>query len=393
MRCMARIFTSCTLTPYMADASNPFKFATPLEPPEDLVGRDEDLKKLERLARAGTDALLEAPLRYGKTSLLTAAAHRWRQHAQALAVWVDFSAVLTVEEAARRIRDAFEDTRSHGSLSELLREMVASIRLRLDPVEPGPARSGTEIDPAAMLHGLLEVPHEVARRTGRRALVSFDEFQDVLSVPGLDGLLRSHIQHHAEHVTYVFSGSEPSLLAALFADRGRPLYGQAKPMALKPIAPALLASAIVERFTATGRSAGEGGQRIADLGAGHPQRTMLLAWHLWNVTPAGGTATLEHAQRAVTDALTDRRPELDAIYQAMSTVEQRVAVAVAHGLAPSGSRAQRATGIRNRSAAGHAANTLVERGQFVREPDEGVRLADPLLASYLRARHPLSEIG
>ena len=374
----------------MPDATNPFKFATPLEPPEDLVGRGEDLAKLERLARAGTYTLLEAPRRYGKTSLLKAAAHRWREDDQALAVWVDFSAVLTVEEAARRIHDAYEDSRSHGRLSDLLRELVASIRLRLGPVELGPVRAAGEVDQGAMLHRLLDVPLEVARRTGQRALVSFDEFQDVLAVPGLDGLLRSHIQHHADHVTYVFSGSEPSLLAALFADRARPLYGQAKPMQLKPIAPELLASAIAEKFAATGRRAGEAGPRVAELGAGHPQRTMLLAWHLWELTPAGSSATLEQAQGALTDALTDRRPELDAIYHALSTVEQRVAVAVAHGLAPSGSRAQRATGIRNRSAAGQAANTLIERGQLTKNADGGVRLVDPLLASYLRARHPLA---
>ena len=246
-------------------------------------------------------------------------------------------------------------------------------------------------DQSAALHRLLEVPIEVAHRTGRRALVAFDEFQDVLSVPGLDGLLRSHIQHHAELVTYVFSGSEPSLLSSLFADRARPLYAQAKPMRLGPIAPELLADAIAEKFNATGRSAGEGGQAVAQFGAGHPpQRTMLLVWHLWELTARDASASLELAQRALTDAVTDRRAELDAIWQTLTTVEQRVAVAVAHGLAPSGSRAQRATGIRNRSAARQAANTLIERGQLVREDEHQVRLVDPLLATYLRARHPIS---
>jgi len=321
---------------------------------------------------------------------LKAAAHRWRENDQALAVWVDFSAVLTIEEAARRVRDAYEDTRSHGRLSDLLRELIASIRLRLGPVELGAARQAAEVDQAMMLHRLLDVPFAVAERTGHRALVAFDEFQDVLSVPGLDGLLRSHIQHHDEHVTYVFSGSEPSLLAALFADRARPLYGQAKPMQLKPIPPQLLAQAIADKFDATGRGAGEGGPRLAEIGAGHPQRTMLLAWHLWELTDAGSSATLELAQQALADALTDRRAELEAFSQALSTVEQRVMVAVAHGLAPSGSRAQRATGIRNRSAARQAANTLLERGQLTNQADGGVRLVDPLLASYLRVRHPLS---
>ena len=372
-------------------ATNPFRFATPLERAEDLVGRDGDLQQLERLGRSGTYTLLEAPRRYGKTSLLKVAANRWRSQDRALAVWVDFSSVLTVEEAARRIDDAYQDTRAHGRLSDLLRELVASIRLRLGPVELGPVRPGGGADQSAALHRLLEVPVELAHRTGQRALVAFDEFQDVLSVPGLDGLLRSHIQHHADRVTYVFSGSEPSLLSALFADRARPLYAQAKPMRLGPIPPELLADSIAEKFKATGRAAGEGGQAVAEFGAGHPQRTMLLAWHLWELTEPGVSATLELAQQALTDAVTDRRAELDAIWQTLTTVEQRVAVAVAHGLAPSGSRAQRATGIRNRSTARQAANALRERGQLTREDEHTVRLVDPLLATYLRARHPISQ--
>ena len=169
------------------ERTNPFRFATPLERPEDLVGRDGELETLERLGRSGTYTLLEAPRRYGKTSLLKAGAHRWRDQDGALAVWVDFSAVLTVEEASRRIDDAYQDVRAHGRLSDLLRELVASIRLRLGPVEVGPVRPAVGVDPSAALHRLLEVPVEVAHRTGRRALVAFDEFRDVLWSPGWMG--------------------------------------------------------------------------------------------------------------------------------------------------------------------------------------------------------------
>jgi len=380
-------------SPYMNSegATNPFRFSTPLERPEDLVGRDTELGMLERLGRSGTYTLLEAPRRYGKTSLLKAAGRRWRERDGGLSVWVDFSAVLTIDEAARRIQDAYEDARAHGRLSELLRELVASIRLRVGPVELGATRgSSLVVDQASLLHRLLEVPVEVSHRTGKRALVAFDEFQDVLAVPGLDGLLRSHIQHHSEHVTYVFAGSEPSLLSSLFADRARPLYGQAKPMALGPIAPELLAGSIARKFDATDRAAGEGGQTIAGIAAGHPQRTMLLAWQLWELTSPRETATVELAHRALAEVIADRRPELDATWHALSTVEQRVAVAVAHGLAPSGSRAQRATGIRNRGAARQAANSLLEHGQLRRAPHGAAQLVDPLLAIYLRDRHPLA---
>lgn len=382
----------CTLSQSMTrmEPPNPFRFSTPLERSDDLVGRDGELAALERLGRSGTYTMLEAPRRYGKTSLLKAAAWRWREQSQALALWVDFSAVLTIDEAARRIEDAYEDARAHGKLSDLLRELVASVHLRLAPLELAPPRgAASDLDHAAALHRLLEIPMEVAHRTGHRALVTFDEFQDVLSVPGLDGLLRSHIQHHADRVTYVFAGSEPSMLTSLFVDRARPLYGQAKPLQLPPIAPELLADSIARRFAETDRTAGEGGQAVASLGAGHPQRTMLLAWQLWELTPRGDVATLELAHQALAVVIADRRPELDATWRSLSTVEQRVAVAVAHGLAPSGSRAQRATGIRNRSAAGQAANALVAVGQFRRNPDGHVQLVDPLFASYLRNRHPL----
>ena len=166
------------------EPSNPFRFSTPLERSDDLVGRDTELTTLERLGRSGTYTSLEAPRRYGKTSLLKAAAWRWREQSEALAVWVDFSAVLTIDEAARRIEDAFEDSRTHGALSDLLRELVASVHLRLGPLELAPQRGVTpELDHAAALHRLLEIPMEVAHRTGHRALVTFDEFRTSSAFP------------------------------------------------------------------------------------------------------------------------------------------------------------------------------------------------------------------
>lgn len=192
--------------------------------------------------------MLEAPRRYGKTSLLKHCAGAWQQRG-GLAVWVDFSRVLTTEEAARRLEGALAG--DHGTWQELVADLLRTIRLRFGPVELG---AGAALAPAEgqRLHELLEVPARAARHESRRSLVCLDEFQDVLAVPGLDGIIRSHVQHHAEHVSYVFSGSEPSLLRSLFTDRARPLYAQAKPMRLGAIAPERLHAHITERFAAGG---------------------------------------------------------------------------------------------------------------------------------------------
>lgn len=368
---------------------NPFLFDRPLERVEDLVGRDGDLGELMRLSRQRTYTLIEAPRRYGKTSVLKVLADQWREDG-ALAVRVDFSGLLTVEEAARRVHDAYDHADAHGRLTELLRELLRNVRPRVGPVEVGGLGS-SQVDLAAQLHGLLEMPVSVAARTGKRSLVAFDEFQDVLAVPGLDGLLRSHVQHHGEQATYLFAGSEPSLLRELFGERSRPFYGQAHSVRLGRIAPTLLADAIADRFRATERNAGEGGQIVAEVGAGHPQRTMLLAWQLWEETAPSQTASASTAQLAIERVLSARRHELEGAERAMTNNERRVTVAVAHGLAPTGTRSQRATGLATGSAAQTAVRGLLERGELEERPGGGVTLVDPLLGLHLREHHPVSE--
>lgn len=80
----------------------------------------------------------------------------------------------------------------------------------------------------------------MAQRTGRRVLVVLDEFQAVAGVPPVDAVIRLVIQHQRERVSYLFAGSEQSLLDSLFSVRAAPrLYGQAERLVLPPLAPEL----------------------------------------------------------------------------------------------------------------------------------------------------------
>ena len=69
-----------------------------------------------------------------------------------------------------------------------------------------------------------------------------------LTCTGLDGLVRSHVQHHVDVASYCYAGSQASLLRALFEDRRRPLFGQAREVTLPPIAPDAIAVWVVERL-------------------------------------------------------------------------------------------------------------------------------------------------
>jgi len=236
----------------------------------------------------------------------------------------------------------------------------------------------------AALIDLLDLPLTVLERTGRRTVVAFDEFGAIVDVPGLDGLLRSRIQYHGEAASYVFAGSEPSLLGALFNDRARPLYGQAQPLRLGRLPAAETVDAIAARFRATRREVDTAVLgRLVATGAGHPQRTMLLAHRLWAATPARSEAGARRWSAALAASLDQLTIEFEAQWTAMTANERRVVAAVVAGLSPLSSRDGRQVGLRQPSSAQTAVESLMRRGMAERLPDRSLRIVDPLLALWV----------
>ncbi len=361
---------------------NPFVFHRPIAAGE-LIGRAEDADALLDAVAGGLNATLYAPRRYGKTSLITTVLSRADVEHGMAAVMVDCYGVLTRDDLAARLARAYRAL--PGALGrrvgDLLEGIGAGVQVAGTGVTLSAARRAS--GPEGVLLDLLDLPLEVLRRTGRRTVVAFDEFQAITDVAGLDGLLRSRIQHHGEAASYVFAGSEPSLLGALFNDRSRPLYGQAQPFGLGPLPPVETAEAIGARFGATGRTIEPGvlGDLIAT-GAGHPQRTMLLAHRLWASTPARGTATHAHWRATLDAALDQLAIEFEAQWTGMSANERRVLAALAEGLSPL-SKEGRRVGLRQPSSAQKPIESLVRRGMLERHRGGSPRIVDPLLALWV----------
>jgi hypothetical protein len=101
-----------------------------------------------------------------------------------------------------------------GSFKRLVNRELGSIWLTT-PIGGLSFSRRSQPDPIAAIHGLLDLPQKIAEQAGQRALVVFDEFQALIALTGMDGVVRSHIQHHTQ-VSYVFSGSGPTPLRELF---------------------------------------------------------------------------------------------------------------------------------------------------------------------------------
>ncbi len=370
--------------------TNPFVYDDPVGPAELIDRRDEATRLLE-LALGGHNTRLSAPRRFGKTSLLLKVMDDARDEGLH-AVFVDFYGAVAVHEIARRVEEAYLRDLA-GPVRRAVANLLRTMTVRVTPGGVG-AEVGVGGDRGGSAHGrlaaVLDLPRRVFERSGRRTLVVFDEFQDPLRAEGgLDGLIRSKIQFHRDEASYVFAGSEPGLLEQLFGDRRRPLFDQARPVALGPLGDVDLAEAIAARFAATGRDAGEALDPLLDLARGHPQRAMLLAHHLWEQTPRGAAADADAFAGALATVDRELKERFEQTWQSLGRApnQRRVLLALAQSDASLYSRRTLEGFGLDKGGAESGLRGLVSIGEVRPAGDDGPpRIVDPLLERWAAAR-------
>jgi hypothetical protein len=174
-------------------------------------------------------------------------------------------------------------------------------------------------------------------------------------------------------------------MRALFAERERPLFGQARPLELPP----LPAAETVEDLRAIAAAHDvpldpDAVRRLVDVGAGHPQRTMLLAHHLFDLTAAGDEPA-DPAGTALDRALQETADVHRTVWDALPRSERAVITALADGLAPTGSRTSELHNI-PRGTLQKALERLVTAEQHVALHAGRPGLVDPLLGIWLARR-------
>jgi hypothetical protein len=364
---------------------SPFVYEEPVGP-ADLVGRDEELATLLDRAGAARNSRLEGPRRFGKTSLVRATLAAAAADG-AIPIEVNFLGCVTAADVAERIERAYA-----AQLESRLRRWFDGVVRTLQPtISAAPAGVGVRATPQPSAPGLLDrlsLPRRLQERTGRRCVIAFDEFQEVVRIhPSLPGVFRAELETHGEAAGYVFSGSHPGLMRELFADRRHAFFAQAAPVRLGPLPPDALATFVGARFEAGRRDPGEALGPLLDAAEGHPQRAMLLAHHLYEAVPAGGTAGIDEWTAAHDAARREAGSEVQLLWEGSSALERRVLKAIAHRtVALTGAEAQARFGLAKSGSTQVAVQRLVAEGHLVADEEmrSGWRVVDPFLAAWLR---------
>ncbi len=366
--------------------TSPFVFDGPA-PPEDVIGRDPELAALMDRAMHGRFVLLFAPRRYGKTSLI----HRLRHDASGtgdlVVVLVDLLGVQTLSDISGRIGAAYRAL-PEGRFRAALRRLAGRSPVISAQIGYGPMSLKVEAQrppEPATLEDLLHLPYQAAGTAGVRVLVAMDEFQAVSAVAHSTEVIRATIQHQRDRLSYLFSGSEQSLLTAIFGARAAPLFGQAEQFQLGPLPDDDLATFVEDKFRATDRLMGSALPSLLGLAAGHPQRSAYLAHHVWEHTPPGASAGDDEWEAGLARALRQSDAEFQATEAGLEPGQRKTARLLAWGEPPFGSAARR-LGLAKGTAQG-ALRALQRAGMMWRRNGRQPILTDPLFAEWIRHRH------
>jgi hypothetical protein len=369
----------------IATMTSPFRYEEPVDP-QDLVDRHDELELLRDRALDGRNSRLEAPRRFGKTSLLRAALAAASDDG-GIPIEVNFLGCVSATDVAERIERAYS-----SQLDSPLRRWFDGLVRTLQPtLVATPAGVGVKAQPPRTPPGLLDrlaLPRRVLERTGRRCVIAFDEFQEVLRIgAALPGTFRSELETHGDAAAYIFSGSHPGLMRDLFSDRRHAFFAQAAPLTLGPLPPDALADFLTERFAAGRRDPGEALGPLLDAAAGHPQRAMLLAHHLYGGLSAGGTAGIEDWLDALHGARVEGHGEIEVLWESCTGLERRALKLVAHRtVSLSGREAEDRFDLRKGGSVQAAVDRLVAEGHLVRDASTrtGWRIVDPFFEAWLR---------
>ena len=216
----------------------------------------------------------------------------------------------------------------------------------------------------------------------------FDEFQEVVDIdPALPRLMRAVFQEQPE-VAHVYLGSKRHMMRRLFSDENEPFWRSAKPVELGVIAPEPFAAYIVERFRASGRSIEpDAVDAVLRTTGGHPYATQELCYFLWQLTAGGRGRRPRSPRRPRSRACCARRTRTS---PRCGTTPRRSSACCCRPWPPSPGRAL-TTDYRRRHdlpspSTVQSAVTALERQELVRNERGDVRIVEPFLSEWVRAR-------
>ena len=213
----------------------------------EFLGRASILKKLNTLIELDQSAVLIAPRRFGKTSLIEKLIEEKKSRYKI--IYIDLMDIYNKRQLAEQIISAVYGLMGiYGIIAklkdvsmELLRDItnhLAGMKITIDDIEiMATEKLLKEKDEDLLLAYALDLPEKIAARLGFEILFAIDEFGEMKKFPGhgeLLGRMRSKFQRF-ENVRFIFAGSQYSIMTEIFVKENAAFHKFAEVVPVPPM--------------------------------------------------------------------------------------------------------------------------------------------------------------
>lgn len=242
----------------------------------------------------------------------------------------------------------------------------------------------------------LEEIFSYVEQSDKPSIIVIDEFQQITKYPekNTEAILRSHIQR-MEKSTFIFAGSEQTILQEMFASSKRPFYNSAEIMHLAPIDEAVYVDFAKNLFSERDRTIEEEPIRWTfELFEGNTfylQRTMNGAFA---DTKKGGICNFETIKRSVRSMLASNEVIYREILSNVTISQKSVLYAIAQDKLvpnPMSGAFIKSHSLPSSSSVQSAMLKLMKSG-LISKSESGYTLTDPLLRIFINGLYSTPEI-
>ncbi len=375
----------------MENPRNPFILGHRLERPY-FCDRYDEQKALTSAVVNGRNVVLISPRRMGKTSLVYVSLHDSPELSEGyISFFFDILQTNSLAEFAFLLGRTVFETLSRRWQSRL-KGFIAALK-SIKGSFGFDAMSGT---PTFNLQlGDLKHPEYTLdeifgyiEQCGKPVIMVIDEFQQITRYPekNTEALLRSHMQR-LSNVSFVFAGSEQTILQQMFLSAKRPFYNSTEIMHLSPIPEDVYVDFAQAMFASRGRKIdAEPIRRTFRLFEGNTfymQRTMNGAFA---DTAEGETCGEEIVNRAIKGMLAANEVVYQEVLSNISVSQKMTLYAIAQERivsSPTSGEFIRKYSLPSASAVQSALLKLTKSG-LISKTGKSYTLTDPLFALYIR---------
>ena len=359
---------------------NPFKFGNVVTG-EYFTNRKKEIKEIISEIKAGQHIVLMSPRRYGKTSLVNEAMKASRMK------WFRINMELISDEvdlANYYVRDALSLSKFE-KMKHYLRNLKIQPYIQIQPEtnEISVSFNAERKNVSTLLSDTLQLPEIIARNIKRRIVIIFDEFQEVRRISSmLERQMRGIFQYH-QNITYIFIGSQESMIREIFQNKKNPFYKFGRHITLHKIPEPEFSDFIIKRFSSQKIDARKIAADILKFTDYHPYYTQQLCHEIY-ILNQDKILIKDIIRKAIDQIITEHHADYSRWWSSLTNTERKVIIGISCGdYEPTSQEFIRKYGIKSASTSGSVVSKLITLGTLVKDDGEKIKIEDPFWKEWI----------